>query len=167
MTWEAVGALGEIIGAIAVVVSLIYLSIQIKHNSKQVTEQIKMLNASSFNAVENTFSRFRETIIRDPEVASLLRKSLESYEDLESDEKFRVGAIFQEWCYAWQNVFSRVHSGSFNNKEVEEFVANIGLIMNHPGSRQWWSQEKSQYSNEFIDLVEKNFLKNPKNPQNR
>jgi hypothetical protein len=35
MTWDAIGAVGEIVGAVAVVVSVIYLSVQVEKQTEE------------------------------------------------------------------------------------------------------------------------------------
>ena len=79
MNWDAIGAIGEILGATAVLVSLIYLSIQIRHNSRQVEEQTRALNADSVTAIETAHSNFRRSIINSPQVASLWRQAFRGH----------------------------------------------------------------------------------------
>ena len=44
MSWEAIGAIGEVISAIAVVATLIYLAVQVRETGKS-----QALNASQLN----------------------------------------------------------------------------------------------------------------------
>ena len=155
MNWEAIGAIGEIIGAIGVIISLIYLSVQIRHNSRQVEEQSKALNATSLNAIEDTFTRFRESIIRDPSVASLYRKALDSFEQLTEDEKIQAGTIFEEWCWAWNNNYFRLQQETVDTDIIEKHLRNISFVLNHPGAQEWWTREKRWFTPEFVEITER------------
>ena len=154
MNWDAIGAIGEIIGAIAVVASLIYLSVQIRHNSRQIEEQVRALNADSLTAIENSFSKFRQSIINNSQMASLWRRGLECFNDLDDDEKCQISALFQEFCWAWENTFTRTTAGDYTSDGVDPFIKNLIHILNHPGAREWWSEGKREFSEEFVKLID-------------
>jgi hypothetical protein len=154
MNWEAIGAVAQMVAAVAVVMSLVYLSIQIRHNSQQVEAQVKALNAASLNAIENTFTRFRESMIRDKQVASLWRRALASFEDLEPDEKAQADAMFQEYCWAWQNTIIRITKGTYEREGIEPYLKNLVHVMRTPGARQWWSTGKREFAEQFVDMVD-------------
>lgn len=48
MTIMELGALGEILGAIAVIVTLIYLAVQIKQNTRSMTENRQLALAQTY-----------------------------------------------------------------------------------------------------------------------
>ena len=79
MNWEAIGAIGEVLGAIGVIVSLIYLSIQIRQNTRQMGEHSRQLRVAAIDSIAASFSRFRDPLIREPEVAALWLRGLEDY----------------------------------------------------------------------------------------
>lgn len=154
MNWEAVGAVAELVGAIAVVISLVYLSVQIRHNSQQVEAQVKALNAASQTAIEDTFTRFRESIIRDKHVASVWRRALISFEDLEPDERAQAEAMFQEYCWAWQHTINRITKGTYDREGIEPYLKNLVHVMSNPGARQWWSSGKREYADQFVEMLD-------------
>ena len=154
MSWDAVAAIGELVGAAAVVGSLVYLSIQIRHNSRQVEEQIRALNADSLTAIENVFSRFRHSLIANPQVASLWRRTLESFDSLNDDEKSQANVMMQEYCWAWQDTITRLTRGDYEREGIEPYLKNLIYVISHPGARQWWLEGKREYSDGFVKLVE-------------
>jgi hypothetical protein len=154
MNWEAIGAIGEILGAIGVIASLLYLSLQIRHNSRQIEAQVKGLQANSLNAIENTFTRFRESIIRDPQVASVWERALDLFDELEMEEKVQASTMFSELCFAWQNNYTRALRGEYDLSEIEHFVKNLVVVLSRPGARKWWEESKVQYSPDFVPLID-------------
>jgi len=159
MNWEAIGAIGEIIGAIAVVASLIYLSVQIRHNSRQVEQQTSALNAESITATEIAHSTFRQSIINNPDVASLWRRAHESFNELNADEKMQAGTLFQEFCWTWHNTLLRFSSRDYTSEETAQLTDNLITnllipVLDKPGAREWWENGQREYPPYFVELVE-------------
>ena len=61
MSWDAIGAIGEIIGALAVVISLIYLSSQVRHNNR-------LASNASLQAVLQSEMDFASIVIDNAEL---------------------------------------------------------------------------------------------------
>ncbi len=154
MNWEAIAAIGELVGAAGVIGSLIYLSIQIRHNSRQVDEQTKALNASSLEAIETAIARWRQPIINNPQVASVWRRSLEAFDSLSADEQTQASALFQELCVAWETTLLRSRSGDLTSIDAHDSLQNLIDVLSKPGARQWWGQHKREYTADFVALVD-------------
>lgn len=45
MTWEDLGAIGDLVGGVAVVVSLVYVAFQIRQNSRQIEQNSRHMAA--------------------------------------------------------------------------------------------------------------------------
>ena len=52
MSWDAIGAIGELVGAAAVVVTLVYLALQVRQNNRLMQAQHRETNR---NAVVQTY----------------------------------------------------------------------------------------------------------------
>ena len=64
MTWESVGAVGELVGALAVVVTLLYLATQIRQNTASQRVAAKQEMARQF-------ADFIDFLVLNPELESL------------------------------------------------------------------------------------------------
>ncbi len=111
MTLQDLGNLGEFIGAVAVVLSLVYVAYQIRQNTIQMAEHSRSLRLATNDATADQFSKFRDPLIRDPQMASLWLRGREDFSALSPEEQVQAGAMFQELLFANQSTFLRVHEG--------------------------------------------------------
>ena len=79
MTWEAAGAVGEIMGALAVFLTLAYLAIQIRQNTKAV-------RASAWDSAVSAVMGIREKIVENSEVAEIFINGAKDPEKLSEVE---------------------------------------------------------------------------------
>jgi len=154
MNWEALAAISELVGAAGVIASLIYLSIQIRHNSRQVDEQTRALNAASLEAIETAFSRWRQPIASSEQAASVWRRCLEDFESLSPDEQTQASAMLQELCWGWVTTLLRTTSGDFTSMDAETGIANLLAVLRNPGALQWWTKNNQEYPVAFVALVD-------------
>jgi hypothetical protein len=155
MTWDAVGAIGEIVGAVAVVASLVYLAAQIRQNSRQVEEQVRALRLQSYDSAGADFSALRLHISSSPQLSSVWRRAKESYGSLEPDEQTQANELLHELLWAYQNILSRMEHGA-DDDVLERLVAvNISYWMGNPGFREWWRTENTTpYTEAFEALID-------------
>jgi hypothetical protein len=156
MNWEAISTIAEIVGAAAVVISLIYLAAQIRQNNRQVEEQIRALRLQAYDAAGADFSALRLHISASPQLASVWRRAKESYNNLEPNEQAQANELFHEYMWAYQNIFSRMDSGTTDEVLWKLADINIGYWMSNRGFREWWQTEnKTPYTGEFEALVDR------------
>ena len=129
MTWEAAGAIGEMVGAIAVVATLIYLSTQIRQNNKLLSSDSRQ------TLVANDLT----SLLANVEHSELFVK-LTSSEELTAEEQLRLSFIF---------------AIDLRNREFEYFQFMNGLLdeptwlsyrkvilINHSSElgKKWWNE---------------------------
>jgi len=156
VNWEAIGAVGEIIGALAVVASLAYLAVQIRQNTRQVTEQNLSNRMNSLTAVGNGFTAFRTRITSSEALSALWAKGSSDLTALNAEERQRFDLLCVDFFWAWGLPWLYVQQGVFD-KEFWDFTsANLPLYA-HPGIRAWWSssEHRSEYPKEFVRLVDR------------
>ena len=151
MSWEAIGSIGELIGALAVLATLVYLARQIRQHNREMENQVKSVDLASFNAIDESFSRFRSLIAADGQLAELWRRAKEDYLSLAPDERERADALIWEWFMIYQNMNHRVSEISSRNPvpvhtEDDEDYLKLAtrLELDHAGLRQWWEAGNSQ-----------------------
>jgi hypothetical protein len=154
MNWEAVGAIGEVIGAFGVIASLAYLGIQIRHSTAQMGEHSRALRIAAIDQVAASFSRFRDPLIRDPELARLWLKGTRDYDSLDEVEKIRCGRLFQELFFAHQNTYSRYLEAASSEAAWLDHRDAIAANLRLPGIRTWWARTRSIYADDFEEIVE-------------
>ena len=154
MNWDAVGAIAELLGALGVIISLAYLSVQIRQNTRQIGEHSRELRIAALDAIASSFSRFRDPLIRDPDLAALWLRGIEDFDALDPVEQVRLGRLFQELFFAHQNYWTRYTEGATQESTWEDHKGSIAANLRHPGIRTWWSRTRAIYNDEFEEIVE-------------
>ena len=90
LTLEDLENIGEFVGALGVVISLVYVAIQIRQNTRQITDNTNALKLSEESAAQQNFSRLRLLLIGDSEASQLFERGLAGDRSLDATELFRV-----------------------------------------------------------------------------
>lgn len=154
MNWEGVGALAEMVGALGVVASLAYLAVQIRQNTRQMADHTRSLRLAALESTANAFSRFRDPLIREPGLAALWVRGLQSYATLAPEERVRIGSLLQELFFTFQNTFARLHEGAVYEGAWLSQAQTIELMLRSAGVREWWAEARRLFDPAFTSAVE-------------
>ena len=138
MDFEALGGIGELLGAIAVVVSLIYVAGQIRQNTK-TTSLSNHQNALSL------FSAFTDWMVRDPELARLLRNGLHGFDSLSPDDRFRFSQMMMYLFLFYNYQRESQESGLLDEGLFSIWEAAVAGLLKMPGGAAWWAGAKSVF----------------------
>lgn len=161
MNWDAVGAVAELLGALGVIISLAYLATQIRQNTAQIGEHSRELRIAAIDSIASSFSRFRDPLIRDPELAALWLKGLQDFDALDEVSQVRIGRLFQELFFAHQNVFARFQEGATTEAAWLDQRDAIANNLKSRGIRQWWGDTRSIYADDFEEVIEQLLREDP------
>lgn len=150
MNWDAVGALGDLVGGIAVVASLIYLAIQVRHSSRQTSENTRALRIASRSAFQDSFARWR-ALATDARLGELYLRGCADYSALDRNERFQFGLVAQELFYAYETLFAQAQDGTFSRDAA---VEQIALAVRPPGLRDWWRRNCRLFDQGFAHQVD-------------
>ena len=138
------GAIGEVVGGVAVLFSLVYLAVQIRQNTKQISRSIQVTQLDAFERNVQSGNRFRELLILNPELSTLLQRGLKSYRELEGQEAFRFSMLMR-------NLFSEFHSVYIREEALspdpDSFAGPRQLLdwfIAKPGVREWLSGSEQE-----------------------
>lgn len=139
MSWDALGALGEIVGAGAVVVTLVYLALQ----TRQSTEAVR--HAFARGVMEDA-NAWRFKIVENPEVSELFRQGLRDPESLGPNDRYRFRMLLDALVFHWQHA---VQSG------VPIPRANIVRVLLTRGGAWYWARAQDVLEPPFVAFVQK------------
>lgn len=127
MSWDAIGAIAELVGATAVVLTLLYLARETAKNSKSV-------DATSSRAIALHTSAFNAEIARDPVLTGIFLKSYQLEEQEYSEEEwFKFFLAATSLMQTWQ---AQIMHGNLGLGDQEEVRLNVdftsGLIHTFP-----------------------------------
>ena len=152
MDIQDLGSLGELVSGLAVLGTLIYLARQIKESNKQTLQQSLMHTVSSFNELADLISQSEE-------VASIVVRGRESFNNLNNIEKLRfrsVHARFLNNIEGWLRQVGQIYpKGALR----EQHLGNIGLMikdyLDFPGVKEYLPNVLSFFPPELKELIEK------------
>lgn len=150
MSWEAAGAIGEIVGAAAVVLTLLYLAAETRKNAQA-------LDATTTREFGFRLSEWAREVARDPELKRISLKGLEpEMQDFSTAEwhEFRIFAVSLFLIY--QTSFAHLSLNLGNREESENYIRlSRGLIENFPAWRRFWDEERNAgtFTKGFIDAI--------------
>jgi hypothetical protein len=148
-------AIAEIVSAVAVVASLVYLAVQIRQNTHGLSMNLKATELAAFERNVEAGNRIREIFILNPEVSALYMRGMQSYVDLDENDKMRFGLVLS-------NVFSAMQGAYIRNLTYGNDPANIvgierlldSLIAGR-GVRDWLSRNEPDWRPQFAELVKR------------
>jgi hypothetical protein len=147
VTLEDLGNIGEFFGAVGVIVSLVYLAIQVRQNTTSV-------QASTYQALVNSYSEFSGLVGGDAEVARIWREGLAG-SSLTPDDMFRFHMIMIGASRRWENAFYQHERSMLSPAQWKGLGAGGLLALDSPGGRVWWARSGPIYfSDEFREWVD-------------
>ena len=126
MSWDAIGAIGEIIGAIAVVATLTYLAIQTRLTRKALTD-------NAFNEAVKSFSSVNRAVIESKEMALIYEAGLRDPDQLSRDQAIRFFTLIREAMNGLFNLYQHYKNGAIDESTwissgIEVFACCRGVI---------------------------------------
>ena len=135
MSWEATGALAELIGAPVVVVSLIYFTAQVRLNSNQIAQNSKHIEASIYHSTNEALPNWFAILAQDGEAAKVWSKLVAS-ESLEPVEKVRGHALLSNLFLAYE---ANYQQAKIVIVDRATFDMPVGVeLFAIPAAFKWW-----------------------------
>jgi len=127
VSWEAIGAIGELLGALGVILTLGYLAVQIRQNTLAMEESRRLALAQTYQVRADGLQSMMVQAANGPIGAIIVKLTSHGYpEDLSSldalteEERGR----FRQWQIAqlthWDNVFHQYQQGYLSPEYYEE-----------------------------------------------
>lgn len=150
MTWDAIGAIAELIGAAAVVLTLLYLARETAKNSKSI-------DATSSRSIALHLSTMNTEIARDPVLSSLFLKSYQKdLQEFSEEEWFRFTLAATALMQTWQSQLMHGNLKLGDNDEVELNVKfTSSLIKTCPAWTKYWQSARELFPSSFVEKIEK------------
>ena len=155
MSLQDLGSIGELVGGFAIVVSLIYVALQIRQNTRQVSENTRSVQRDSWrNSVQDANS-WRYSLIHHPDVADLYRRGLRDAESLGSNDWLRFRLLLDSLFYHWLYMF-------LNREEIGDPDPNavfVSRLLSEPGGQRYWDSSRFIFAGpygsfaEYVDML--------------
>jgi hypothetical protein len=153
VTLQDLGNVGEFVGAIGVVTSLIYLALQIRQNSRQISENTNGVLGSVESEDARGSSDFLQSLAENPGLARIWRLGHSDPEKLTEDEGTQFVMLMGAAFYRLAGSFGQYKRGLLSEDSWQPYDR---LIFRYLGSRavlEWWWRGDVPFAQSFIDYV--------------
>jgi hypothetical protein len=149
VSWDAIGAIGEIIGSFAVLITLIYLATQIRNQNRQARDANRQWGVTQFNAM-------RLQIIGNAEVARVALEGQQSLESLTHVERFQFS---QRIIFTFSTIWSQYQSVKTGTSDLDLEKVGIALeiFASSTAVQEIWISLRNGYPDDFVSYVDSIF----------
>lgn len=153
MTIEELGAIGEVIGAVAVVASLVYLAIQIRQNTRQLSENMKATELAAFERNVHAGNRIRELLILNREIAELYKQGFRDYQQLTDADRLRFDMLLSNMFAEFQAAYIRHLTYRHDPEDYQGSKRWLDRLVRQQAVRDWLERSEPDWRPEFAALV--------------
>jgi hypothetical protein len=141
MTFEDLGALGELISGVGVVVTLAYLAVQVRQNSLLITAQ-------TVQAAVDATQRVLLARVENAPLRAMLRKA-RGGEALDADEAETIASYLQASFMNFQARLQHHAQGVFDTSANESYERILEDYLAQGYVRRWWRYAKALFGTPF------------------
>ena len=145
LSWDAIGAVGEVGGAVAVVVTLIYLALQIKQSSALARAAAQREINTSF---QSALAHMRDEL-------ELYQRGSVAFDSLSHKEQIRFEFTLAPVLNHLDQVIRMHQQGLETEDNVDAYGTYCLALLQAPGTRSWWERIKPYFVKETRDYLEK------------
>lgn len=147
MSWDAVGAIAELLGAAAVFLSLIYLAVQTRQNTQA-------LRSAAFHQVRDSFSEVSLAMSQNPELLGLTVKAIRG-EELSEAEEIQVNFIFTTMTRKGESACFQSNEGNLQLESWLGIRATLLGLLSNPRGIAWLEGVGDRFTRDYLeDLAE-------------
>ena len=149
VTWESIGAIGEVASAFAVLITLIYLARQVRQNSHQQKIESSRATSEEFNRLNSVFY--------DTEKAGMFARALDDWKQASVEEQVVAQTFLMQYAQHMQLLFE-MRDAAVVSEPV--YLAERGTLLATlatPGGAMWWNSVQEMYSRPFVASIKQGF----------
>ena len=146
MTWDAAGAIGEIVGAAAVVITLVYLAAQVRAANRSVRTSVR---DSAFRQIQD----WNNQLVSEPGLPLAFQRGLED-DSLDEAERARFLHMAYSFVKLYENLYLHHMDGSLPDNAWEGTRTTFMVYMGRPGLREYWEQRRGFFHKGFVRFVD-------------
>ena len=147
MSWEIIGALGNVIGAIAVVVSIIFLAVEVRHNtaSNRLAAEKDIANSITTQIFLSTAStRLPDIYLRGTEDPSQLKP----------EEEGQFTFYVMGFLRLVQDAYDRYQEGNISERTWQSIELLLMAHLSSKGMKATWDVRSNTLKEEFRNYVD-------------
>ena len=146
MSWDAIGAVGELLGALGVILTLGYLAVQIRQNTRTV-------RTATAQAIQTAMNEAHAHVKQDPTAARIYRVGLSEPSKLDEDEQVQFAMTMYSIFAQFENIFYQHQQGTLDSAIFSRHSSAMEFNLQTPGGVDWWQSWKGRFSEDFVSFL--------------
>ena len=143
MTWDALGAIGEIVGALGVLVTLVFLAIQVKANTNSVSAQSEL-------EMSSRMADWHGRVSQNPQLGPIFDKGITSPLSLCDEDKYLFLWFIAEYYLICEGCYFLYLKKTLSESSWRSKRDSLIGFLENPIIKQWWQKNSTPFSEEFI-----------------
>jgi hypothetical protein len=131
VSWDAIGAVGELLGALGVILTLGYLAVQIRQNTRTV-------RTATAQAIQTAMNEAHAHVKQDPTAARIYRVGLSEPSKLDEDEQVQFAMTMYSIFAQFENIFYQHQQDTLDSAIFSRHSSAMEFYLQTPGGVDWW-----------------------------
>ncbi len=145
---DFIAAIAGVIAALGVIGSLLFVGIQLRDQNREARLQ-------SISTTSKEFRNLTETLLNDPDIASLyIRLSRDGFEGMDDTSIFRGQLIFQTMLRYLEDTYFQNEAGRLDERLWSSIERGLETTIGSVAFGQYWKSRGSWYSAPFQTYIE-------------
>ena len=154
VTLQDLGNIGEFVGSIGVVASLVYLALQIRQQSRQISENTDSVLGSVEGEDARGSAEFLQSLAANRPLARVWRLGLSKSAKLTDDEGTQFVMLMGAAFYRLEGAFKQFNRGLLSEDSWEPYERLISRYLRSPAVLVWWSRRDVVFARSFVEYVD-------------
>lgn len=150
MSWDAIGAIAELLGSLAVIATLIFLVQQIKTNSV-------MIQNNTAQSAADAVAAWSRQLTENPELYRIYRSGLKDDSALSREERGLFDLVLFQAFNSISSIYLQYRNGGFGEVRWESELRVFDQNFSTQGGRASWERQKHMLDADFQLEVERRF----------
>lgn len=146
MSWEALGAVAEMVGAVGVIATLAYLAIQVRQNTRAI-------RAQTYDSFVSQLRNWNEPMRADERMAERFHELIEDVESLSPQEQRHAIHVLFDFARLAENLHYQHAEGMLSDAVWAGWENTFRAYLSAPGFAWYLHKRRSYFAPEFTTWV--------------
>ena len=148
MSWDAIGALAELLGAAGVIATLVYVTIQVRQNTIAV-------RTSAYQEAVRDQAISMDQLNADADLNRIFYEGLKDLSSLDINERRRFATYMTSAVRRLENVLYQTRVGTIDPDGWAGIREHMKFVFMRPGAQEWFSSSKNLFTPEVVEFIER------------
>ncbi len=144
MSWDAIGAVAELLAALGVIASLFYLALQIRQSGKVTRLALLESYVTGLRAVF-------DKILENPDLYRVWRLGSTSPDEMSEEDRERFGMILHTM---FNHLYLGYERSKLDPQMAQQYRKGLDRLADSPAVHEWWLRQRPNFDADFAQIVD-------------